>query len=100
MIHRLVIAVSMAGLMAGCSPTPRPVSATEDAARVSAWWHWKEPPHWHYARHHAVPQARVPACDLTGFKAGCETYGGSGIRSCPAAETLREGLCSAQAVWR
>ena len=100
MIRRLLIAASLAGLMAGCAPTPRPVSATEDAARVAAWWHRKEPPRWHYVRHHEVAQKRVPACDLTGFKAGCETYGGSGIRSCPATETPREGQCSAQAVWR
>jgi len=100
MIRSLLIAVSLAGLTAGCAPTPRPVSATEDAARVAAWWHRKEPPRWHYTRHHQVRQERVLACDLTGFKAGCETYGGSGIRSCPTAATPPGGRCSAQALWR
>jgi hypothetical protein len=85
MIRRLLIAGFMGGLMAGCSPTqtptPEPVSATDDAARVASWWHGKEPPHRQHARHYEAPQQPVPApqepapaCDLTGFKAGCETY--------------------------
>lgn len=73
-VTRLLVALSIASLLAGCSPTQKPVSAAEDAARMAAWWHRKKLPHRHYTQHHEVPQKRVPACDLTGFRAGCENY--------------------------
>jgi hypothetical protein len=59
-----VTAASLLGSAGDALATPNSVSAAEDAARVAAWWHRKEPPHWHYTRHHQVPQKPVPVCYL------------------------------------
>lgn len=86
MTRGLVIAACLAWMAVGCAPLVRD-DAAPDAARVREAWSHKVVRYVHRVHHTGHPEVKkladrrpadsrkpVLACDLVGYRVGCETY--------------------------